>query len=106
MKTRLCLASMITVVAIVSFDTRVAAIPVAPTPLAPANGASLAEPFMISWSAVSDPSGIIGYNWQVSSSSTFSPVILQNSTDGQTTSDTVSGLANGSYFWRLQAANV
>ncbi len=58
----------------------------------------------ISWSAVTDPSGIVAYNWQVSPSSTFSPVIEQSSTNGQT-QDTVSGLANGTYFWRVQAVN-
>src|SRR5437899_12748854 len=35
-----------------------AAIPPAPTPLAPAFGANVLVPFTISWSAVSDPSGI------------------------------------------------
>jgi hypothetical protein len=89
---------------VVGFDRHLAAVPVAPTPLAPANGGSLQEPFTISWSAVSDPSGIVGYNWQVSPSSSFSTVILQDSTSGAT-SDTVSGLANGTYFWRVQAAN-
>src|SRR5712692_513097 len=81
-----------------------AAVPPAPTPLAPAFGANVLVPFTISWSAVSDPSGIVAYNWQVSSSSTFTPVILQNSTNGQT-QDTVSGLPNGTYFWRVQAVN-
>jgi hypothetical protein len=81
-----------------------AATPPAPTPLAPANGASVLVPFTISWSAVSDPSGIIAYNWQVSPSSSFTPVIVQNSTSGQT-QDTVSGLGNGTYFWRVQAVN-
>jgi hypothetical protein len=69
--------------------------PPAPTPLAPGNGAALQEPFTISWSAISDSSGIIAYNWQVSSSSSFAPTILQNSTNGQTMSAVVSGLANG-----------
>src|SRR5437867_1989153 len=81
-----------------------AAVPPAPTPLAPADGANVVVPFTISWSAVSDPSGIVAYNWQVSPSSTFSPVILLNSTSGQT-QDTVSGLGNGIYFWRVQAVN-
>jgi hypothetical protein len=53
---------------------------------------------------VNDPAGIVAYNWQVSSSSTFSPVVLQNSTSGQTQA-TVSGLGNGTYFWRVQAVN-
>ena len=78
--------------------------PPAPTLLAPAAGASVQEPFTISWSAVTDASGIVAYNWQVSPSSSFSPVILINSTNGPT-QDTVSGLANGTYFWRAQAVN-
>ena len=78
--------------------------PPAPTALGPASGAQVVVPFTLSWSAVSDPSGIVAYNWQVSPSSTFSPVIQQNSTSGQT-QDSVSGLANGSYFWRVQAVN-
>jgi hypothetical protein len=81
-----------------------AAAPPAPAPASPANGASLLEPFTISWSPVSDPNGIVAYNWQVSPSSSFMPVVLQNSTSGQT-EDTVSGLANGAYFWRVQAVN-
>lgn len=78
--------------------------PPAPAALGPANGAQTVVPFTLSWSAVSDPSGIVAYNWQVSPSSTFSPVIQQNSTSGQT-QDSVSGLANGTYFWRVQAVN-
>src|SRR6185503_748927 len=82
----------------------VAAAPTAPSPLSPADGASVTEPFTISWTAVSDPSGIVAYNWQVSSSSTFTTSLLQNSTNGAT-QDSVSGLANGTYFWRVQAVN-
>src|SRR3954453_4010485 len=78
--------------------------PPAPTPLAPANGASVVVPLTISWSAVSDPAGIIGYNWQVSPSSPVSPVVQQDSTMGPL-QDTVSGLAPGTYFWRVQAAS-
>jgi len=74
----------------------------APTLLAPAAGASVQQPFTISWTAVTDPAGIGFYNWQVSPSSTFSPVVRLNSTSGAT-QDVVSGLANGTYFWRVQA---
>jgi hypothetical protein len=81
-----------------------ASVPPAPTPLAPAAGANVQVPFTISWSAVSDPSGIVAYNWQVSPSSGFTTITLQNSTNGAT-QDTVSGLANGTYFWRVQAVN-
>jgi hypothetical protein len=82
----------------------VAAAPPAPSAISPADGASVTEPFTISWTAVSDPAGITAYNWQVSSSSTFTSVLLQNSTNGATQAS-VSGLANGTYFWRVQAAN-
>jgi hypothetical protein len=76
-----------------------------PAPLAPAAGANLQSPLTISWSAVTDPSGILGYNWQVSTSATFPTVALQNSTNVGTTQDTVSGLPNGTYFWRVQAVS-
>jgi hypothetical protein len=81
-----------------------AAGPPAPNPLTPANGTGVQNPVAISWSAVSDPAGIVGYNWQVSPSSSFSPIAFQSSTSGQT-QDTVSGLSNGKYFWRVQAVN-
>lgn len=76
-----------------------------PNPLSPASGANLQSPLTISWSAVTDPSGILGYNWQVSTSSTFPTIALQNSTNVGITQDTVSGLPNGTYFWRVQAVN-
>jgi hypothetical protein len=78
--------------------------PPAPALLGPANGAQVTEPFTISWSAVTDPSGIVAYNWQVSPSSSFSPVVALDSTSGPT-QDTVDGLATGTYFWRVQAVN-
>src|SRR5438874_13476659 len=105
MKKGLCV-SLLTVAIFGGAAARIfAAPPPAPAPLAPVSDASVQEPFTISWSSVSDPSGIVAYNWQVSSSSSFTPVILQNSTNGQTTAATVSGLANGTYFWRVQAVS-
>lgn len=80
------------------------AVPPAPSPISPTDGAVVSEPFTISWSAVTDPSGIVAYNWQVSASSTFTSVLVQSSTNGAT-QDTVSGLANGTYFWRVQAVS-
>src|SRR5438874_2418749 len=77
----------------------------APTPLAPANGASVLVPFTISWSAVDHPSGIAGYNWRIGTSSTFSTIVQQDSTAGNVTQATVSGLPNGTYFWGVQAAS-
>ena len=82
----------------------VLAAPPSPSLVSPADGAVVSEPSTISWTAVSDPSGIVAYNWQVSSSSAFTSVLLQSSTNGAT-QDTLSGLADGSYFWRVQAVN-
>src|SRR4051794_6230604 len=103
-KIRLALPVLMVALALGPATPTFGAAPPAPTPLAPANGAQVTVPFTISWSAVSDPSGINAYNWQVSSASTFASVIEQNSTSGQT-QDTVSGLANGTYFWHVQAVN-
>ena len=76
-----------------------------PNPLSPASGTNLQSPLTISWSAVTDPSGILGYNWQVSTSATFPTIALQNSTNVGITQDTVSGLPNGTYFWRVQSVS-
>jgi hypothetical protein len=77
--------------------------PPAPPLVSPADGAQVTVPFGISWSAVSDPNGIVAYNWEISPSSTFSPIVDQNSLSSPTTKDTVSGLPNGTYYWRVDA---
>jgi len=83
----------------------VAAVPSAPALLTPADKATTLAPLTLSCSSVTDPAGIVAYNWQVSSSSSFSTVLFQNYPSGQT-QDTVGGLANGLYFfWRVQAVN-
>jgi hypothetical protein len=79
--------------------------PAAPAPSAPANGASVTAPLTLSWAAVTDPSGIIGYNWEVSRSPSFSPVVTKDSTDPAVTQDTVGALPAGTYHWRVQAVN-
>src|SRR6185369_14083869 len=102
---RPCLTVLFAIILCVSTVSRaIAAAPTAPSAVSPADGASVTEPFTISWTAVSDPTGIVAYNWQVSSSSGFTSVLLQNSTNGATQAS-VSGLANGTYFWRVQAVN-
>src|SRR5262245_39435530 len=77
-----------------------AAQPAAPTPLSPGGGANVQVPFVLTWSAVTDASGILAYNWQISTTSNFAQRVAINSTMGET-QDTVSGLANGTYFWRV-----
>jgi len=86
-------------------DGSVAAAPPAPAQQGPANGGSVTVPFTISWSAVTDPAGIIGYNYQVSASPTFSSLITADSTGPNVTQDVISGLTNGTYYWRVQAAS-
>jgi hypothetical protein len=81
------------------------AAPPAPQLLTPADGAQVVEPFTISWSAVSDPSGISQYHWQISASSTFATIATSGFTNGNTTQATVGGLVNGTYFWHVKAQN-
>ena len=78
----------------------------APIPVVPADGAPVTDPFTISWSTVTgDPSGIVGYNWQISDTPTFTHIVLQHSVNSPATQDLVSGLPNGTYYWRVQAAD-
>lgn len=77
--------------------------PGAPTLVSPANGASVVTPFQISWAAPSGP--VSAYNWQVSTTSSFSSTALVGSTDGAVTQATVTNIPNGTYFWRVQAAS-
>jgi hypothetical protein len=104
MKTRVVKSLFALTLILAAVSSAFAAVAV-PTPLSPAAGANLQSPLTISWSAVTDPSGILGYNWQVSTSSTFPTIALQNSTNVGVTQDTVSGLPNGTYFWRVQAVS-
>src|SRR5262245_9089415 len=84
--------------------------PPAPVPVAPVAGASLVQPITLQWQAIVDPDGPIGsYTWQVSTTSTFGAVIASgfNNFDGDVplpTTAQVSGLANGTYFWRFRGA--
>jgi hypothetical protein len=82
--------------------------PPPPTLIEPANGASLAQPITLSWNPIVDPDGPIGsYTWQVGTSSTFSTIIAQGSQNmwseeiPAATRDKLSGLPNGTYFWRV-----
>jgi hypothetical protein len=81
--------------------------PAAPTLLAPAAGASVTTPFTIDWTQEFDPSLSAngGYNWQVSTTSSFSTFALRDSTLPTVTEATISGLAPGTYFWRVQAVD-
>ena len=88
--------------------------PPAPVLVAPANSASLVQPITLDWNAVSASGGPIGsYTWQVGTSSAFTTVIASGFTnmDPDTTvptptADKVSGLPNGTYFWRVKATQL
>lgn len=79
--------------------------PGAPTLVAPAAGASVVTPFELSWARPAGDTPISAYNWQVSARSDFATTAAVGSTAGDVTRATVSGIANGTYFWRVQAVN-
>src|SRR5215831_21195262 len=87
--------------------------PPSPSLVEPAVGAALVQPITLGWNAVVDPAGPIGsYTWQVGTSATFGTIIAAGATnlslDGipVPTHDTVSGLPNGTYFWRVKATQM
>src|SRR5262245_36420909 len=86
--------------------------PPAPALVEPASGASLVQPMTIRWNPVVDPDGPIGnYTWQVGTTSAFTVVIASGATDQRNgdvipTFASVSGLPNGTYFWRVKATQI
>src|SRR5262249_55009451 len=88
--------------------------PPAPTLVAPASGASLPQPITLDWDPVTAPGGDIGsYTWQVAKTSSFTSIVASGFTniDGDPsvptpTADKVSGLPNGTYFWRVKATQL
>ena len=90
------------------------AAPPAPGLAAPANGAALPQPITLDWNPVTAPGGDIGsYTWQVATTSAFSTVIASGFKNIDSdpsvptpTADKVSGLPNGTYFWRVKATQL
>src|SRR5262245_24495991 len=88
--------------------------PPPPVLASPANGASLVQPITLDWDPVSASGGPIGsYTWQVGTTSTFTTVIASGSTNMESdpsiptrTADKVSGLPNGTYFWRVKCTQL
>lgn len=84
--------------------------PPAPSVTAPANGASLVQPITLDWNSVSAVGGAIGsYTWQVSTTSGFTSIIASGFTNMESdptiptrTDAKLSGLPNGTYFWRVK----
>ena len=86
--------------------------PVGPSLVAPAAGASLVQPIKLSWNTPASTTGAIGsYTWQVGTTSGFTTIIASGFTNQEAdpsipiqTVDKVSGLPNGTYFWRVKAS--
>src|ERR1700752_459533 len=92
-----------------AFQAAAQTAPPAPTLVAPVSGASLVQPIMLDWNPVIDPDGPIGsYTWQVATTATFTTIVLAGFTNNVSdsipaaTADRVSGLPNGTYFWRVK----
>jgi hypothetical protein len=74
-----------------------------PSPVGPLGGASVVQPFTLSWSQATAAAAPVAYNWQIGTSSSLTQLVLQGSTNAPTTvSDALSGLTNGTYWWRVQ----
>src|SRR5215510_13994484 len=106
-------ASMIVALLTLALTSHAQTPPPAPSLLQPANGTALVQPITIAWSAVVDPDGPIGsYTWQVGTSSSFSTIIasgfenMVSDTIPAPTEDKISGLPNGTYFWRVKATAI
>lgn len=84
--------------------------PPAPAIVSPANGASIVQPITLDWNAVSAAGGPIGsYTWEVSTTSGFTSIIASGFTNMESdptiptrTDAKLSGLPNGTYFWRVK----
>src|ERR1044072_5373744 len=88
--------------------------PPAPVLASPDTGTSLLQPITLDWDPVSASGGPIGsYTWQVGTTSTFTTVIASGFTNMESdpsiptrTADKLSGLPNGTYFWRVKCSQL
>ncbi|MBI4179141.1 hypothetical protein HY522_06955, partial [bacterium] len=77
------------------------------------NQATLASPadghettavnFLVMWTAVSDSVDVDSYALEVSRNPAFTAMVFTDTLDGALTSDTVTGLYNDTYYWRVRA---
>ena len=86
--------------------TTIVAMPSAPVPASPAANA-LNQPTSLTLK-VTPGANAAGYRWQVSTSSTFSPLVVDDSTSGAgDTANSVSSLQNlTKYYWRVHSYNI
>jgi hypothetical protein len=77
-------------------------VPGTPTVVGPASGTSTTEPVALSWQPPAGNPGV-SFQWQVSTGPSFTTLVLTATTSPKVTSTTLSGLAPGTYYWRVQA---
>jgi hypothetical protein len=79
-------------------------VPGPPTPAGPPSGTSTTEPVALSWQP---PAGMAGvsFQWQVSTDPSFTTLVLTAVTSPKVISTTLSGLAPGTYYWRVQSVS-
>jgi hypothetical protein len=80
------------------------AVPGAPAATGPPSGASVTEPVALSWQPPAGTPGV-SYQWQVSTRPGFAAPVLTATTSPKVTSTTLSGLAAGTYYWRVQSVS-
>jgi hypothetical protein len=77
-------------------------VPASPSPVGPLPGAQVTEPFALSWQPPATAPGV-SYQWQVSTDPNFTTLVLTAFTSPKVTTTTLSGLALGTYYWRVQS---
>lgn len=80
------------------------AVPGTPILVGPPSGTSTTEPVALSWQPPATFPGA-HFQWQLSTSPDFSSLALTAVTAVKVTSTTLSGLAPGTYYWRVQAVS-
>jgi hypothetical protein len=84
--------------------SRPPAVPGPPSLVGPPPGASVTEPVALSWQPPAGGRGL-SFQWQVSTHPNFHTLVLTAVTASNVTSTTVSGLADGKYYWRVQSVS-
>jgi hypothetical protein len=84
--------------------SRPPAVPGVPTLVGPPPGTSATEPLALSWRPPAGSPGV-SFQWQVSTEPSFATLVLTATATPRVTSTTLSGLADGTYYWRVQAVS-
>jgi hypothetical protein len=83
-------------------SSRPPTVPGPPTAVSPPPGASVTEPVALSWQPPVGTPGL-SFRWQVSTHPSFRTLVLTATTGPKVTSTMLSGLAPGTYYWRVQS---